>query len=365
MRGPNDIPTFSDFDNDGLDDHLEFEEGTDPVLADSDGDELSDGEEVNTTLSSPLNADSDSDLLTDGEEVNLYGSDPNRFDSDDDLVSDFLEVSSGTDPLLSSERPLSTFTPRDQLNVEGGGLGTLLIDSGSIVGLIGQEIDDTLEGTIEYSFDLEFVSLANDSGDGGFTLLEVYNDGEEGFGVGNNFFDTTWTVFGAPGVGAVELLDTDGNTVPVETSAPESFTVRMDMLAGGDDTLTVTFRGQEAIFVGPISFDEVRMRSGFGGQSANLTNMSFTFTPLSSVEETGDLTLEILSVDVVDNMAELSVANVPGAGAQTFHIRSSTNLRQWIPISGSDFTSSGPLSVAPVNGIERQFFQVWEGPASN
>ncbi len=50
--------------------------GTDPLVADSDGDGLSDGAELNTHATDPLDADSDDDGFDDGVEVSA-GSDPN------------------------------------------------------------------------------------------------------------------------------------------------------------------------------------------------------------------------------------------------------------------------------------------------
>jgi hypothetical protein len=58
-----------DTDEDGLSDDREIEFGTDPFNWDSDGDELSDGDEVLNWGTDPLNPDTDGDGFTDGEEV--------------------------------------------------------------------------------------------------------------------------------------------------------------------------------------------------------------------------------------------------------------------------------------------------------
>ncbi len=58
-----------DSDKDGLDDVREKELGTDPYNADTDGDGLSDGDEVIIWKTNPLNADTDGDSYKDGEEV--------------------------------------------------------------------------------------------------------------------------------------------------------------------------------------------------------------------------------------------------------------------------------------------------------
>ncbi|MEM7384981.1 MAG: hypothetical protein AAF514_08545, partial [Verrucomicrobiota bacterium] len=64
-----------DSDGDGLSDEEEVALGTDPLAADSDGDGLDDGTEKNDLLTDPLLVDSDGDLWPDGVEVQL-GLDP-------------------------------------------------------------------------------------------------------------------------------------------------------------------------------------------------------------------------------------------------------------------------------------------------
>lgn len=94
-------PLEPDTDDDGLTDAEEVNTyGTDPLNADSDDDGLSDGDEVNVYDTDPLNPDSDDDGLTDGDEVNSYDTDPTDPDTDGDGLSDGDEVNNyGTDPL--------------------------------------------------------------------------------------------------------------------------------------------------------------------------------------------------------------------------------------------------------------------------
>jgi MYXO-CTERM domain-containing protein len=88
----------TDADSDGLIDIDELERGTDPVVADSDGDAILDGLEVNVTGTNPLDDDTDDDGLTDGSEdrdrdgtLGPGETDPSAFDSDGDGVSDGVE----------------------------------------------------------------------------------------------------------------------------------------------------------------------------------------------------------------------------------------------------------------------------------
>ncbi|MCP4849879.1 MAG: hypothetical protein GY899_18225, partial [Verrucomicrobiaceae bacterium] len=79
---------------------------TDPTLADSDGDELNDGQEINgDPATNPLIADSDGDELNDGDEVLTHGTDPTNADSDGDGHKDGLEVTLGYDPNDADSTP--------------------------------------------------------------------------------------------------------------------------------------------------------------------------------------------------------------------------------------------------------------------
>ena len=123
-------PGNPDSDGDGLTDYEEliFYE-TNPLKLDSDEDGLSDGEETRLD-GNPLDPDTDDDGLTDGEECRL-GTGINTSDSDFDGLLDGEEVEVGTDPLngdtdgdeLCDEReielgtnPLSKDTDRDYWN---------------------------------------------------------------------------------------------------------------------------------------------------------------------------------------------------------------------------------------------------------
>jgi len=83
---------LADNDHDGLTNDEEKEFGTDPNNPDTDGDGLSDGDEVHKYMTNPLMMDSDNDGLTDGDEVNKYKTDPNKYDTDGDGLSDGDEV---------------------------------------------------------------------------------------------------------------------------------------------------------------------------------------------------------------------------------------------------------------------------------
>ena len=95
------IQVAIDSDGDGLTDDEELNiYKTDPNNPDTDGDGLKDGEEVHVYKTDPLNPDTDDDGLKDGEEVHKYKTDPLNPDTDGDGLKDGEEVHKyKTDPL--------------------------------------------------------------------------------------------------------------------------------------------------------------------------------------------------------------------------------------------------------------------------
>jgi len=90
-RGTN--PKLADTDGDGLSDGEELmTHHTDPRKADSDGDGLSDADEIKKHKTDAMKADSDGDGLNDGEEINKHRTDAMKADSDNDGLSDSDEV---------------------------------------------------------------------------------------------------------------------------------------------------------------------------------------------------------------------------------------------------------------------------------
>lgn len=139
-------PTSIDTDGEGLGDYAEVKtHGTNPNLADSDTDGLEDDEEINGVgtnnyTSNPLWIDTDGDNLTDGEEK-IHGTNPRWIDSDTDTLSDYDEVqyqglyaclspidNDSDDDTLSDGEEINTYitdpcTVDDADAVRGGGGG--------------------------------------------------------------------------------------------------------------------------------------------------------------------------------------------------------------------------------------------------
>jgi von Willebrand factor type A domain/Bacterial TSP3 repeat len=107
-------PTKSDTDGDGLTDEFEIKFGYPTIKPDnkdtngngkSDADEDSDGDGLSNLQeqqyqTNPLLVDTDGDGLTDGDEVNKYKTDPTKLDTDGDGIPDGREVANGSDPIV-------------------------------------------------------------------------------------------------------------------------------------------------------------------------------------------------------------------------------------------------------------------------
>ena len=124
-----------DPDGDTLTNFEEFEMGTHPQLADTDGDGLKDNEE---TVTDPLDPDSDGDTLSDGAEVLTHTTDPNKADSDGDQFEDQAEVAAGSDPKQSGSIPANDGDILLGVNFVGGNAGSAGASVAGIAGVVGQ-----------------------------------------------------------------------------------------------------------------------------------------------------------------------------------------------------------------------------------
>ncbi|MCU0799931.1 MAG: hypothetical protein MUC62_09725, partial [Candidatus Thermoplasmatota archaeon] len=128
VEGPSE--DHMDLDGDGLPDELELELGTDPLVNDTDGEGLKDGEEVFELGTDPLDTDTDGDGLTDGIEA-VSGASPRLNDTDGDGLSDGIELVLGTDILsrdtdrdmLSDGEEVRLGTDPLTMDTDEGGLG--------------------------------------------------------------------------------------------------------------------------------------------------------------------------------------------------------------------------------------------------
>lgn len=121
-----------DLDRDGLTNRRELKTATNFSKADTDGDGIGDGFELNTYGTDPKHPDSDGDGITDGLEVHIHKTDPNAADTDTDGLHDPVEITVyGTNPKrvdtdgdgLDDAIEVNTFgTVPDTADTDGDGL---------------------------------------------------------------------------------------------------------------------------------------------------------------------------------------------------------------------------------------------------
>ncbi len=194
VRGRGDYRGFAscartDSDRDGLDDPAEFAAGTDAKLRDTDGDGLTDYEELNGfaidmrfgpdlpgVTTDPLNPDSDGDTLPDGAERDL-GTNPNVndgdmvFDDDGDGLVNFQETTG-----WSVTRYAVSTTPLDQ----GASTTTDVTSDPDVADTDGDGLNDRIEselGTDPRSADTDGDGLSDLAEvDGGTNPLDADTD---------------------------------------------------------------------------------------------------------------------------------------------------------------------------------------------
>ena len=202
---------------DGMDDGWEVAYGLNPAIDDSAGNPDNDGltnlEEWNggDNPTDPMDADSDNDDLTDGDEVNTHGTDPNDADSDDDGLNDGAEIAAST-------LPLDPDTDGDEMSdgyeVDSGHNPLLAADAAEDADNDGSlNLEECQRGTDPNEQDTDMDGLSDSVEDGGGTFVSAtmtgtdpldadtdddgLNDGDE-LVAGTDPFDP----------------DTDGDTVP-------------------------------------------------------------------------------------------------------------------------------------------------------
>ncbi len=178
-----------DNDQDGLSNYEEYTLGTDPLVADSDYDGLSDGEEINTYGTEPMNSDTDGDSLSDGDEIAL-GLNPLVVDSDGDGVLDNEEMFNQSKTFDADE--YDSVVQQIDVAFEGTGYidSTTSVESvmgvdwmcSNVVGLIGDPYDISSDSRITEGT-LTFHVAVDSLGESSFDNLIVlwYNEDEQRF----------------------------------------------------------------------------------------------------------------------------------------------------------------------------------------
>lgn len=189
-----------DFDKDGIRDDRELWFSTDPGKSDTDGDGLTDREEILDLHINPTVKDTDSDGLSDGDEVKKYKTHPNKPDTDGDGVKDGNEVSNGTDPntgdadadRLSDIDEAKFGTDKNKADTDADGMSDLDETRNGFDPLVpGQSLADTdKDGLLDIDEIFYGTDRFNPDTDGdGMNDRQEVNDLTKPFGSGDMDFD--------------------------------------------------------------------------------------------------------------------------------------------------------------------------------
>ncbi len=212
---------------------------------DTDGDGLTDNEEINIVLTDPTDPDSDGDGLSDGDEVLVHGSDPNLTDTDGDGASDDVEVFWGLDPAQADGDTDGDGLP-DGLETALGTNPSLADSDGDGVGddvevgadwiapqdsdgdgiIDASDTDDDGDGVLTVDEDPGGNGLPADDDTDGDGLPNYLDDDDDGDGVPTENEDTNnnrdWTDDDDDGDGIPDYLDDVFDPNPVDTSATDT-----------------------------------------------------------------------------------------------------------------------------------------------
>ena len=196
-----------DFDEDGLTNLQEYEQGTEPYNEDTDGDGLKDGEEINTYGTDPLKVDTDEDGLDDGDEI-YFETDPLDPDTNGNGILDGDEKRSQTFVHKVENEDCAVAEVRVAMEGTGNIQKTTTVESimnkdilcSDVVGLIGEPFE--IETTSKFDkATLTYVIDKSKLGDTEFdNLLFLWYDEEN-----DNFVELD------------TILDEENSTVSVET----------------------------------------------------------------------------------------------------------------------------------------------------
>lgn len=153
---------------------------------------------------------------------------------------------------------------------------TEIWNSAALTSEVGQAIDDTYNGQITVSFDLNVSATTG----GYFGFVQFKNAGADETGIGSKWAGGTWTTWNEAGTGGDGSINF-GDAITL--GSPTSWTMVIDFNAGADDTATITGPGlaAAAMDTGDYSFDQVTFRTGAGAtfDVANLNLAATTAVP--------------------------------------------------------------------------------------
>lgn len=368
-----------DNDGDGAGNEQEETAGTNPTIADSDGDGLSDGDELNTHGTSPLLADSDVDGLDDLEEVTPgadgFITNPLSDDTDNDELLDLWEVDNDLDPTSDSgdngaagdpdadnlgnldEQAAGTdpnladtdgdgINDNDELNTHG--TDPLVADSDGDGILDGEEVIEGADGFITDP------NLADTDGDGFTDSVEV-NSGSDPTDIDDTPQEFIGIVTSTPGITVVNAVT---DSVGLLFTTPD-----FDLMGGNAVALLVTTEGLSGTLT--ATFAGETMASVTATQGAQSSTIFYLIDPAASVgsfEVTADPDLSAIQLaysqvslanvtGVADTATVVSTASAPATPLELSYVTGSDDGFVLAAAANNDFNNSRPLSLAFGNPV--------------
>lgn len=398
-QGADDDPDADDLTN--LEE-FNFNTELNPNESDSDDDDLTDGREINITMTDPLDNDSDDDTLLDGAEVDIHNTDPLNSDSDKDFISDADEIANNTNPndINDPGIPAATishrwsFTTGAELEDSIGG-NTGILNGTATVSDNQLQLDGALTGADAASMRFtNLVDLGGNFSTDGFTIETWYTDTGTGiwgklftFGVDQAGAEVAWT-HQRGGEELVPGLDRNGAklTQSFPAGSDDRFALNEEhhlvITVAPDGTANVWVDGNQEVVDAPTndpsnittstesigstawndpghqgSVNEFRIYNGTLKAGAVATNFA------AGPDALGGSGLQIVSIthDRPNGKATITFNSIPG---RTYRIDRSPNLLeadsdQWIDLD-DQFVADSPLSVFTDNSAteDRYFYRV-------
>ncbi len=418
IKGPEDAPATSDYDNDGSTDADEYANNTDPTNPDTDGDGLTDGQEA-TLGTNPLVADTDGDGLSDGAEVNIHETNPLVADTDGDGENDGLEVFQGTNPtdpasssallglaLIDGLRDDSLYsTPLTVQTIETGfgdnesewNAGYAYVNAGKLYLM--------LTGNLQSNFNkLEIFIDSKPGGSSTFEFPMFENDGasamngmvfDTGFApdyhliarrgfsqfdlnfadLGTTFFSQHSNVFGGSATGRGITGTGPGNTMPIRVGYNGSNTAGI----GGDAGVAADQEAAAAVTTGlELCIDLADLGNPVGpiklmvlqnnGDHNFLSNQSLAGLPVGSgnLGNPAEVNFSTIEGDQFFTVGLNPVHLFPGNTAIRFTaqgltpgadyiVESGTMLNDFEDVTGSEFTATGSVQVITLSVNTSEF----------
>lgn len=229
-------PDVADTDGDGVSDGAELQYGMNPRATDTDGDGLDDNLELNTIFSNPFAQDSDNDGLQDGFEHFDLKTSPLLADTDGDQLSDYTEL------FELNRNPLLADLPK--LRIDVGNVRLQIDERYSYTDETGEVIsqESSSNSTLVTSESTSFTSSSSDTTEWG-----VEASLRAGLGSGNFFGGSSNNLSGGAELTVTGGYSASSTVATDDESAQESQEVYENSLVKGAELSTTNTVAREVV----------------------------------------------------------------------------------------------------------------------